>query len=266
MESGLPLCTYSETQMPWYKHFHNVYELIYVTSGAVRFQIGKSSYLGKEGTAVFISKLEEHSTEILEEPYRRYFIQLTPSQLEAFVPEPKLRSVFISRPDCFQHAFELGSVRKQAEQLMQALFQEAHHPLGFGENAVSSLLELFLILCHRACGNQFSLPDKSFPEVVAHVQKYIDLHFFEPLTVEQLAAKFYVSSSYLSHIFHEWTGYSPKQYMMLSRLSYAKKLLSETAKPVLAIAVKCGFRDVNNFIRTFRQQYGLTPAAYRKRK
>lgn len=95
-------------------------------------------------------------------------------------------------------------------------------------------------------------------------QAYIDAHFCEALPLKKLARRFYISPSYLSHAFRDWTGYSPKQYIMLSRLSYARELLLTTGDGVAAVAARCGFGDVNNFIRSFRQETGLTPAAYRR--
>ncbi|MGN1249678.1 MAG: helix-turn-helix domain-containing protein, partial [Candidatus Spyradocola sp.] len=62
---------------------------------------------------------------------------------------------------------------------------------------------------------------------------------------------------------HEQVGYSPKQYIKLLRLSYARELMETTDLPVTDVAVKCGFADVNNFIRAFRQTYSVPPGKWR---
>ena len=59
-------------------------------------------------------------------------------------------------------------------------------------------------------------------------------------------------------------GYSPKQYIQLNRLSYAKELLETTSLQVSQIAVQCGFGDVNNFIRAFQEWFGMPPNHFRQ--
>ena len=49
------------------------------------------------------------------------------------------------------------------------------------------------------------------------------------------------------------------QYVMLSRLNHAKVLLSQTELSVAEVAMQCGYGDVSNFVRRFRQQIGVTP-------
>ena len=51
---------------------------------------------------------------------------------------------------------------------------------------------------------------------------------------------------------------------MLHRISRAKELLTETDLPVAEAAYRSGFSDVNNFIRTFKRDTGLTPLRYRE--
>ena len=74
---------------------------------------------------------------------------------------------------------------------------------------------------------------------------------------------YYISLFYLSHSFKKLTGYSPKQYLLLTRMSYARELLITTDTAVKVITDQCGFNDVNNFIRVFKREYQMTPKQYR---
>ena len=93
----------------------------------------------------------------------------------------------------------------------------------------------------------------------------MEAHFTEPLSVADLAAHLYVSPCHLAHSFRAQVGYSPKQYIRLLRLSYAKELLETTDDSIASIAVQSGFSDVNNFIRAFRQCYGVSPGQWRRK-
>ena len=75
---------------------------------------------------------------------------------------------------------------------------------------------------------------------------------------------FYINHSYLTHVFKQQVGYSPKQYILLNRLSYAQELLETTQLQISQIAYRCGFGDVNNFIRAFKSYSGLSPNQFRQ--
>ncbi len=259
-------CVYSETEEPIARHFHSVYELIYIVQGAARFTIGDSCYQADAGSLLLISKLEEHDVQALRRPYRRYYLQLTPAQLERCLPDPRLRWVFVRRTQAFRHCFDLGEKAAEAHALLRQMTEEWQNPGPFCEERLSSLLTLLLILCQRQCPNQFPAPSRNLPDAVSKAQQYLDRHFAESVSLETLAGQLFISPSYLSHAFRQWTGYSPKRYLMLCRLSHARQLLLDTNAAVGEVSLQCGFQDVNNFIRAFRQETGLTPAAYRKQK
>ncbi len=264
MESVFLECTCSDRFSAYETHFHNAYELIYVHAGAARFRIGTSCYTASAGSLLIISKLEEHSMEILEAPYRRTYIQLTTSQLGRCLDEPRLKAVFSARPAGFRHLFDLSAVAAEADRLLGDIEAEYRTGGAFSERRLSALLQLLLILCRRTCPDQFPSSEQPLPEAVVRAQAYLDTHFTEPISLDELAGRLYLSPSYLSHSFRSWTGYSPKQYLMLSRLSYARQLLLTTTDSVTHIAAACGFSDVNNFIRSFKKETGHTPASYRK--
>lgn len=255
---------YSEGANSLERHFHNAHELIYVQSGMARFRIGERMYEAGAGSLLFISKLEEHSVEVIAEPYRRWWVRLTAEQLAAATDEPRLRTVFDRRPPDFCPLFDVSPIADEVEWLLREIAGESPATRSFQRHRTAALVQLLLIACYRLRREQFPLPTHRVSSTVLEAQAYLDKHFAENVTLEELAGRFYLSPSYLSHAFREWTGHSPKQYLMLCRLSYARELLLTTEHSVADIAARCGFGDVNNFIRSFRQKTGCTPSAYRK--
>lgn len=256
-------CAYSDKQIQYERHFHNAYELVYICEGTVQFKIGESCYDAGPHTALLISKLEEHNLRIIDGYYRRYYILLTPLQLDRNIKDPKLRSVFISRPKDFLHAFDLSAVSGNAEALMETIHTEYVNSEAYAQHASSNLFELFMILCYRAKKEQFPLSSKKLKNEIYEIQSYLDRHFTQKISLEDLAERFYISSSYLSRTFHEWTGSSPKQYIMKSRIAYAKELLITTNLSVSEVAIRSGFGDTSNFIRSFKKETHETPMQYR---
>ena len=102
------------------------------------------------------------------------------------------------------------------------------------------------------------------PEYIRFVMKYIDLHFSEEITLELLADEVNISKYHLSHEFKRYTGLSVKEYLITTRLSYAKDLLKYSEKSVADITEICGIYHVSHFINLFKSREGCTPHTYRK--
>lgn len=100
----------------------------------------------------------------------------------------------------------------------------------------------------------------------AQVAKYIDLHYMEDVTIEQLVKQFYISPYHLSHMFRQKTGYSLKQYILRRRIGEAQIRLIHTQDSVQAISEAVGFEDSSYFSRIFSKYIGLTPTEYRKNR
>ncbi|MDD4413763.1 MAG: AraC family transcriptional regulator [Oscillospiraceae bacterium] len=255
----------SAQQVPYDCHFHNAYEMIFVYEGTVEFKIGGSCYQAGPNTMLFISKLEEHNMRIVNGCYRRFTLLMSPSQLEQLIDDPKLRSVFISRPPGFRHAFDLSRYADRVKELLEEMRNEYESPDCYSKQALSEMLGLLMILCYRACKEQYPFASKQYVQAVFDVQNYIDRHFTENIRIKELASRFFISVSYLAHSFREWTGSSPKEYIMRSRIAYAKELLINTDLSVAVIAGRCGFGDVSNFVRSFKKEVSQTPFGYRRK-
>ena len=264
--TALIRCAYADEQSPFERHFHNAYELLYIKSGTVEISIQGNNFTAGPETLVFIGKLEEHSVRIVSGEYRRYYALFSPEQLERLVSEPRLRSAFINRPKNYSPFFRMDSFSSEAERLFLSILKEYRDPQPFSADYIAALLNQLLILCYRSHSGQFPLPDKNVSPEIFAIQRYIEQHFSEEIRISDLAAAHFISPCHLSHSFREWFGYSPKQYIMLNRISYAKELLIGTSLPISEVAAKSGFSDTNNFIRSFKKETGVTPVHYRRER
>lgn len=160
----------------------------------------------------------------------------------------------------------LGGAAPEPERLFARLLAEWDSPAPYGEPMVRALLEEVLIHVYRACPQNFAPLETGAAGRVREVQRYIESHFAEDLRISDLAKAFYMNHCYMTHLFKKQVGYSPKQYLLLNRLSYAQELLENSDLPVSQIAFQCGFGDANNFIRAFRESFGLSPSQFRQRE
>ena len=98
----------------------------------------------------------------------------------------------------------------------------------------------------------------------AAVRRYIDLHFKEALTLEQLADEGHMNKYYLSHAFKREYGISPINYMISKRIEESKYLLAETDLSLSQIAHLLGFSSLSYFSQVFRKTQGVSPMEFRQ--
>lgn len=259
----LERCQYSDHFNPIHTHFHSNYELIYIKNGSARIQIESKSYPLRRGSLIFISRLEAHAITASSGDYERYFVIIKGDHLDDLVANPRLTSVFRNRPAAFCHVFDMSREEAAMELCFSGLVREYAEDTVYSMEKFNAYMSIIFITAFRLYPTAFPSMSGPFSEELFQIQKYLEDHFREDISISELAARYYISPNYLSRRFKQQTGYSPKQYLVNIRLARAKALLLETGAPVSAIAVQCGFQDVSNFIRLFREREGVTPNKFR---
>lgn len=243
-------------------HFHNACELLFVRRGSISIRIDDNVYSAGPGDLMVIGRFEEHSLEVRTEEYERNYVILDPTRLEHLIGDRRLLFPLRNRPKGFCHRFDLSAYFDRVCMIFDTLSAETAAPGAFTEQLCLSLVTELLVYLQRTPSAMQTV--KQIPSAVLAVQSYIESHFAEPLSISDLAARVFMTPCYLTHRFKDATGYSPKQYLVLHRVAYAKELLAESSLPVAEVAYRAGFTDVNNFIRTFKRDAGRTPLRYRE--
>ena len=90
--------------------------------------------------------------------------------------------------------------------------------------------------------------------------QYLNLHLADPLTIDELAARFYISKYHMMRRFRQETGYSVHGYLTEKRLLLAQQLL-EQGVPSGEAALRCGYQEYSTFSRAYKKQFGRAPSA-----
>lgn len=93
---------------------------------------------------------------------------------------------------------------------------------------------------------------------------YMNSHFAEKITVEELASLASLSASHFTKIFRSVTGETPIDFLKTMRLKKARNLLRNNADNITEIALKCGFGTSSYFSSCFIEKYRMTPTAFRQ--
>ena len=109
-----------------------------------------------------------------------------------------------------------------------------------------------------------SLRGKVSKGVLHDIEKELTAHYAENITLKDLAAKYYVNSSYLGQLFRKQYGMSFREYLNTIRINEAASMLLKSDEKISRIAEDVGYHDTDYFINKFIAIKGCTPSKYRK--
>lgn len=101
-------------------------------------------------------------------------------------------------------------------------------------------------------------------EYVRQAIAYIQGNYDQPLLISDIARHIGIDRTYLYMLFMDELGVTPKEYLKAYRLTRARELLKVTDLTIASIAESCGYSDPVVFSKAFRQEYKMTPSAWRK--
>ena len=162
----------------------------------------------------------------------------------------------------FEHFKENRGIHFQNTRGMEEHFVLIHDLMRSGcpdEGIMSVHIHRIMALLFSSVGTGGTPSD-----IVARARVYMDAHYMEKLSAEQIAEASRVSPSHLFRLFRKETGLTPYAYLTNVRMEHAMKMLLNTSYTVEEIAEYCAFCSSANFIRAFRQSTGVTPRKYRK--
>lgn len=158
-----------------------------------------------------------------------------------------------------------GDTRKAVTEHMRRLAQS---------DGLARVIELLIILNTLANSTELKpLASTSYePKLesadqgrMERVVDFIHTHVTEEIDRERLAKLAHLSLGAFSRFFHSRTGKTVPEYVNEVRIGRACRMLAEDAGNITDIAMDCGYRNLANFNRRFREVVGTTPSAYRQK-
>ena len=130
------------------------------------------------------------------------------------------------------------------------------------EMRLSEKLYALLIACLLGQTDEADTPSEDTP--IQSAIRFIRKNYHLDLTLEDMAQQASMSKYHFSRLFKKSCGYSPHEFLTLTRLNRAKHLLKTTDLPIKQIALEIGYQSVASFSNTFASRVGVTPSRFRQ--
>lgn len=125
------------------------------------------------------------------------------------------------------------------------------------------LSELLTLLMEQSWHPEDGMFSKKRVELES-VKIYLDEHFTEKISLDNLSDQFFINKYYLTRIFKETYGATISHYVLSKRITRAKQLIRFSEMTMDEIAAAVGMNDANYFSRAFRKVEGVSPTEYQK--
>ena len=238
-------------------HFHDLHELYYLVKGSTRYFIGNEIFVLNAGEIAFVPKGVFHNTtNESKRDVERILLEFD----DEFAG--KNYKQYIHALSQNKHViFPAGEISKIEDILNKIAEESLKKNLDYKEMQKLYLRELLILISRCRLKDTNSRSAGSF-KTIEDIMKYISENVNADLSLESLSRKYSISPNHLSKQFKKVSGLPLSEFINISRISLAEKILKNTALPVTRVAMECGFNDSNYFAAVFKKYKGVTPKKY----
>lgn len=232
---------------------HNFWEVVYVVDGKIEVVEDDNVYLMNEGNIIFHAPMEFHRIRTAD--------NTNPHVLNlSFTTEGELPS------EIKQGIFKLNVQEKNDfTKLFNYIKEEFSYKTDFSHlKYLEAALKMsaFILQLTRNKPYKAAIYTSISAMTYKSVVKLMEEEVCSNLSVDELAKRCYISTSYIKALFKRYVGISPKEYYSALKIETAKYHLLE-GMSVKAVAEQMNFSSVNHFIRFFKCHMNCTPLQYK---
>ncbi|WP_258171390.1 AraC family transcriptional regulator [Paenibacillus sp. R14(2021)] len=255
-------------------HSHAFYEMYYFQEGECNYLIGDKLMSLEPGDLLLMHGMTLHCPNPSPEiPYIRTIIHLDPAYVHRVLqadtasmllkPFEDLRNIRLSLSKADQSELEglLAEMNRLYTRTNEAGVRTAYDRFVI---RVIELLHLIRDWCSEPVNEREhrSLREQHVQSVIS----YLEDHYVEEITLDDIAGALHLTKPYLSNLFKDVTGTTVFKYLYNRRINQAKMMFRlEPKQSVSDVCRAVGFHQLPHFSRLFKTTVGVSPESYRKR-
>lgn len=251
-------------------HTHDFIEIMFCVDGQSIQLIDNVSYEIKRGSLLFINYKQVH--EIKNTGGCVYYnVLINPALFGSTLADSEnafellTLSTFneLSEVDTSISSICFGEKESEKiESLISVMFAEYRTKDSNYTDVIRGLLSALLVFIFRKMSEGIGKAQKI--KIPVEIIDYIDQHYNEKISLEDLSGRCFYNPSYFSKIFKECYGVKLSDYIIKRRVENAQKLLVETNMSIEEVCAACGYTDKALFYKHFKKVRGITPGKIRK--
>lgn len=247
-------------------HWHEDFELCYVTSGRLNYYVNGQQVILNEGSCILVNSRQVHYPEIIEdEPSTFLMCIINPSvfgisskiYLKYIAPIQKSAPYFVLSNNVSWQSDIINSVQK--------IFDNKKNP----SFELLLIANFSFILGNIYMGMNLDSSDND-PSNYAHVEdlrtmmQFIHTNYREKITLNNIAASVGICKTACNSIFKTGLNMSPIEYLISYRLIKSIELMKNENMSINDIALESGFSSSSFYAETFKKRYSVSPTSYRR--
>ena len=243
---------HSNSNMHYKKHFHDTFSLGVNKCGESTYMNSDEVYTLNENKLSIINPNVVHacnaSTEVINEYYMMYLDVDWCTNIQNLINENVTTFTPVS-----SHMLENKEFYHEYLSMCDYLFEE--HSTVDKEDALINFFVKFFALFLEEDNTEVS--DDRFDKMV----EYLDSHYKENITLEELAGHFELNIFYIIRLFKSQMNLTPRAYLINVKINKAKQFLQQ-GYSIVDTALECGFVDQSHFHKNFLKIVATTPKEY----
>ena len=237
-------------------HYHDHYEIYFLTKGSVRYFIEDRVFDLNEGDVILIPPHVIHKTATLKNRGAERLLIAFTNEFIMYPPNDRLFS-------CFNSFYYKDAPIRELLEKAEAEYQRSDR---YSEELIAGYIREILVRLKRITDEAKKEELSPNNSIVQNAVHYISENYAQELSLGMLSKTFGLSECHFSRQFKMFTGFGVNEYITIVRVKNAEKLLVTTTLPVTEIAQSCGFNSSSYFAAVFKKVRGLPPGVIRRKR
>lgn len=248
-------------------HWHSYFEITWVLEGKGNYFVNGQEYTMEKDDIIIFNNVEPHGWKLLGGNMKLLVMIFSPEFVAEKISlfDAEYLKPFVERGSNFKN--RVGREEKVNEEIrisIREIHQEWNerkegYPLMIKANVLRILTMLIRAYQDETKSGEMLKEKKNAMKRLEQAFTYINDHYCEKITLEEVASSVYMSSNYFSSYFRRVANISFSDYVTRLRVNRAREMLRENGANVTEIAMECGFNNISNFYRLYKKHMGKTP-------
>ncbi|WP_370814365.1 AraC family transcriptional regulator [Butyricicoccus pullicaecorum] len=242
------------TEFHFHSAVHDYYELFYVIDGSLTLNMAGDSRTIEANDLIICGPHQSYPRQISSDTLCNYLTVV-------FDMGNAERIHFLGQTFSCSESIHSALDKLIAQSLSHSYYTQTLM-LCYLQEVITQLMQLTdtLLPSHSTPTSQQNFQNDLLQQILAYMNKKVA----EPMTVEEICHKFFISRSSLQSLFKAHLHTSPKNHLINIKLQKSKELIQENRHTISEIAYLLGFSSIHYFSRLFKKYYNMSPSEYAK--